>query len=58
MLADGEIVGTWRQRKKRLTLEVDVSPWRSVTTEERDGLEADAAAVAQTRGLTAKVSVG
>jgi hypothetical protein len=41
VLVGGEIVGTWRRAKAV----VDVSPWRKLSTGERDAVEAEAASL-------------
>lgn len=53
VLADGRPVGTWRPRKKGRTLALTVEPFTTLTTAVRDGLEAEAGAVAVLRGADA-----
>jgi hypothetical protein len=55
VLSAGEIAGTWRQRKAGATLKVEISPWKQLTADERDEVEADAALVADSRGLRPQV---
>lgn len=41
LLVDGEIVGTWRRKKYRVTIEV----WKAVTPGQREAVEAEAASL-------------
>ncbi|UDY36121.1 DNA glycosylase AlkZ-like family protein [Dermatobacter hominis] len=51
VLVDGEVVGTWRQRKAGRRLRVELDAWRRLTADDRDELDEDAAVVARARGL-------
>jgi hypothetical protein len=49
ILLDGEIVGTWRPRKARKAVRLDVSPWRRLTAPQRRSIEAEAERLAAYR---------
>lgn len=50
VLADGDVVGTWRARKKDRRLEVTVQPWTSLHSSDMEQLEVNSARVSAFRG--------
>lgn len=57
VLADGEMVGTWRQRAQQSRLTIELEPWRKLSSSEQDELDADADTVADTRNLDAHLNL-
>jgi hypothetical protein len=55
VLADGEIVGTWRSRLDRSRLRVEIDPFGRLPPGLRDEIDAEAERVAQARGTEAAV---
>ena len=51
VLLDGEIVGTWRPRKARKAVRLEVEPWRRLTAPQRRSIEAEAERLAAYRHL-------
>jgi hypothetical protein len=51
VLADGEIVGTWRAKVKGTGLEISVEPFGRLSRRVRDEIDAEAEGVALVRGL-------
>ncbi len=51
VLADGELVGTWRPRKSGRSFTVAVQPWRKLTGSTRDAVVAEAERLAAYRGV-------
>lgn len=56
VLAEGEIVGTWRQRVRGSHLDAEIDSWRRYDATEREELAADAETVAATRDLRPEIS--
>lgn len=53
VLADGDIIGTWRARKKGRKLTVNITTFDALPARHRTSLEAEAAQVASLRGASA-----
>jgi hypothetical protein len=51
VLLDGDIAGTWRPRKARKAVRVEVRPWRRLTASQRRSIEAEADRLADFRHL-------
>jgi hypothetical protein len=52
VLVDGEVRGSWRPRAKGRRFEVAATAWSSLTARQRSAVEAEAARLADHRGLT------
>lgn len=50
VLSGGDVVGTWRARKKDMRLEVTVQPWTSLPSSDMEQLEVHSARVSAFRG--------
>ncbi|MFI0466351.1 DNA glycosylase AlkZ-like family protein [Saccharopolyspora sp. 5N102] len=55
LLADGEIIGTWRARKAGSKLQVDATGFRALSTAVREEAETEAQQLAGTRGAKSAV---
>lgn len=57
VLLDGEIVGSWRQRKAGTSVDVEVTGWQKWPAEVEDELRLDAGILGAVRDLTPRMSV-
>lgn len=57
LVVDGDVAGTWRARKSGRTLQVTVTPQRTLTGRQRAEVERQAEVVAAARGHDGKVVV-
>jgi hypothetical protein len=53
LLIDGEVAGVWRAKAAKSRLTVSVSPFRTVAPDRRKEVEAEAARIAEIRGIAA-----
>lgn len=56
VLVDGEIVGTWKQRKERNRLSIEIDRWHPGREDEAEQLAGDAKTIAATRDLEPEVA--
>lgn len=57
VLAEGELVGTWRQQVNKSNVAIEIDPWRKLSSSERDELGDDACTIAKAQGLTAHLTL-